>query len=77
MKMIRYIIKGAGNLPDYGPHPGNFWLAYFTILGAFAGGYTQGTVIGVLNGALFMLVPFGIPYCLGAIHRAKLSERNE
>lgn len=71
--MIRQIIRGCGDLPYVGPHPGTFILAALLLAGALAG--AKGGYWGMLGGLAFMGV-FMVPiYLYGAYDRAKLSDK--
>lgn len=74
MKFISRIIKGAGNLPGYGLHPGTDMLIFFVLMGGLAG--SKGGWWGVLGGAAFMFVMIGALWCIGAHDRAKSYEKD-
>lgn len=72
--VLRRIIRGCGDLPGYGPHPGTPVLVVLIGLGAIAGLGRAGWR-GGLFGALVMGVIFGSMYLYGAYDREQLSER--
>lgn len=72
--MIRQIIRGCGNLPHVGEHPGTWFVLLFAILGS-AAGFGDGSWRGALGGAAIMtafVLPF---YLIGAWSRAEESDR--
>ena len=70
---FRQTIRGCGNLPHVGEHPGTEMLILFIIMGALAG--AKGGLTGAIVGALFMGL-FLIPvYLYGAYDRANLSDK--
>lgn len=73
MKILQQIIRGCGELPHVGEHPGNFFLLMFVLIGALAGAQTGW--YGALGGAILMLLFMGPLYLMGAYDRAQLSDR--
>lgn len=74
MKTFRRIIKGCGNLPDMGEHPGTAWLIIFILMGGMAGA-GRGGLIGFFGGCVFIAV-FMVPiYLIGAHDRSVEQER--
>lgn len=73
MKVIQQIIRGCGNLPHVGEHPGTLTLIFFVFLGCMAGAGKDewGFAIGGAIMAAFM-VPI---YLFGAYERAEESDR--
>jgi hypothetical protein len=73
MKVIRQIIRGCGELPHVGDHPGSIWLFMFILMGLLAG--VQSGLWGAFGGATLMAL-FMLPlYLWGAYDRAQLSDR--
>lgn len=72
--MIRQIIRGCGNLPHVGNHPGTAWVLFFMLMGALAGA-EHGSWRGAIGGAVFMALGIAPLYLWGAYDRAKLSDR--
>ncbi len=80
MNFLRHIIRGCGNLPECGEHPGTSVLLIFLLLG-FITGLQRGSFLGGLAG-LGISALFYVPlYLYGAYNRSvcdeKLSMRKE
>lgn len=73
MKILKHIIRGCGDLPHLGPHPGTPIIFIFIILGALAG--RGGGHLGMLGGALVMTVVFVPMYLIGAYQRSVESDQ--
>ena len=71
--MLRDIIRGCGDLPFVGEHPGTMILFVFILLGALAG--RAGGLYGMLGGAGIMALVFLPIYLWGAYDRAKFSDK--
>ena len=69
---LQHIIRGCGNLPHCGSHPGTSFIIGLPILGAIAG-YSHG-VGGMILGSLLFLIIFGPIYLNGAYHRSKIND---
>ena len=65
MKVIKQTIRGMGNLPYVGEHPGILPLILLTVLFGCAGG---------LIGISISLLVFGSMFLYGAYDRAQLSD---
>lgn len=66
MRFFRQIIRGAGNLPGYGPHPGNDMVLIMMLMCGLAGaqkGGWAGFLGGAVIGAMFIL-PLWIYGCV-------------
>lgn len=73
MKVIHQTIRGCGNLPYVGKHPGTGILFIFLVMGAIAG--ERGGFLGTIVGAAFMGI-FIVPmYLCAAYSRANLSDK--
>lgn len=71
-RAIRQMIRGCGELPYVGEHPGTEVLFIFLLMGALAG--AKGGWFGVLGGFLIMAL-FMVPmYLWGAYDRAQMSD---
>lgn len=75
MKAIRHIIRGCGNLPHVGEHPGTLMIVAFLVMGALSG--ANGGWQGALFGAGVMAVVFVPMYLYGAYMRSVESEQYE
>jgi len=74
LKTVHRIIKGCGNLPDMGDHPGTGFLFIFILMGGIAG-VDRGGWKGFVGGCVFIAV-FMVPiYLIGAHDRAVEQER--
>lgn len=71
--VMRQIVRGCGNLPHVGEHPGTIAVLLFTGMGAVAGAHRS--VLGAFVGALLMAAVFGPMYLWGAYDRARISDR--
>ena len=74
MRLIRDIIRGSGDLPGVGPHPGTVVALGFIAMGALAGAQ-RGGLWGAVGGGLVMalgILPFWV---IGCIDRARISDR--
>lgn len=71
-RIIRQIIRGCGDLPYVGDHPGTIWIIAFIFMGGMAG--ASGGLWGFLGGAVFSAIFFGPLYLYGAYERAKDSD---
>lgn len=69
MKVIHQTIRGCGNLPYVGKHPGTGILFIFLVMGAIAG--ERGGFIGTIVVGIF-IVPM---YLCAAYSRANLSDK--
>jgi uncharacterized membrane protein len=74
MRLLRQVLRGCGDLPGVGPHPGSFYLVAFILMGALAGARGH---VGPLAGALIMAAVVVPLYLLGAYERAEESDRLE
>ena len=75
MTLINKIIRGCGNLPHVGPHPGTETLFLFCALGGVDG--AKFGWVGALFGFTATLACFGPIYLWGAYDRAELSDTCE
>lgn len=75
MTVLSRIIRGCGNLPYVGPHPGLPLLALLTAVAAVAG--IEKGIVAVLVSAASMFVMIGGFCLIGSYHRAKLSDQIE
>ena len=73
MRVIRQCIRGAGNLPHVGHHPGTLWVLLLIGIGT-AQGALSGWAHALFGFAIFA-VSFGAIYFAGAYSRAELSDR--
>jgi len=69
---ILHIIRGCGNLPYVGEHPGTLWLFFMVFMAAFIG--LDRSLLHALGGAAIMASIFGPVYLVGAYHRSIDSE---
>ena len=77
--MIRFAslaIRGMGNLPHYGPHPGTAMLAIMMLACGLAG-IERGGLLGFLLGVGWGAVWIGPFYIYGAYDRARGSDALE
>jgi hypothetical protein len=70
MAVLRAVIRGCGDVPGYGPHPGAPVLLMLVIMG-FVAGLARG-FLGALIGAAVMAVLFGVPFLFGAYDRGRI-----
>jgi len=68
MKTLKHIIRGCGNVPGYGDHPGTGFLCMFLILFVVAGIPEITRMIFGFIAWLVFIVPL---YLLGAYSRSK------
>lgn len=67
---ITRTVRGCGELPGYGGHPGSAFLGFLVVVGAFAGAQ-RGSWLGAALGAGAMIAVFGPMYLRGAYERAR------
>jgi hypothetical protein len=72
IKIIRQILRGCGNLPCAGEHPGTTMLLGLIIIGLVAG--SKNGFWGVVVGGAVMAIGIGPIYLFGAYDRANLSD---
>jgi len=71
MNTLKYIIRGIGDLPDYGPHPGTPLMVILPIIGAIAG--LDNGLKGAIFGFSIFFLSFSPFYLMGAYARGKQS----
>lgn len=76
MTLIRDIIRGSQNMPHVGPHPGTPMLIFLGIITMISGWNSRG-VIGLALGLSLSFIAFGGMFAIGAVSRARLSDRLE
>jgi len=73
MTLVRQVVRGCGNLPHVGSHPGTVWFAALVGVACLQG-LNHGMAGAALAGGM-MFVAMGAIYFSGAYSRACLSDR--
>ena len=68
MNIFKKMYKGSGYLEGYGDHPGKEMLIMFCLMGGLAG-VGRGGLNGFIGGFIIMLVPMGLFFLIGCVHR--------
>lgn len=76
MNVIRHIIRGLGDLPGYGPHPGTGIVSFYIFCAGLAGAQ-RGGLDGFLGGLAIGAIAFLPFYFGGAYSRSKDLERDQ
>lgn len=72
---IQHAIRGCGNVPGYGDHPGTGFMVMLVLMG-FSAGASRGWDRAFI-GAAVMLAVFGPMYLYGAYDRSRSADRRE
>lgn len=75
---LRQALRGCRTLPHLGPHPGTPWLILLVVVGGLSGfvGRDPGLLPAIAGAGLMALV-FGTLHLIGAVDRARASDRME
>lgn len=71
---LEHVIRGCGNVPGYGDHPGAVTLIMLVLMG-FAAGASRSWERAFI-GAAVMLAVFGPMYLYGAYDRSRSADRS-